>query len=170
MVFYKLSGAEITYKKLVEFRVCMVTGYSGGANLPLLDQFSGGGDGNQAGKIYEPLAETLSAGPYGRFVSSEGKIPFITNSNEQNSGHMAQGFAKRSGIVGVTLTTSGPGVTNIITPLQDALSDGVPMIAMAGQVPTNAPPDAFQECDAIALTKACTKWNYKITDATDIRH
>ena len=110
-----------------------IFGYSGGANLPLLNEL----------------------------YSSD--IEFIVNRNEQCGGHSATGYAKIKNEPGVIVTTSGPGVTNLITPLQDAKNDGVPLFVLTGQVPTNAlGTDAFQESDAISLTKACTKWNYQL--------
>lgn len=74
---------------------------------------------------------------------------------------MAEGYARASGKVGVVLVTSGPGATNIITPLQDALLDGVPLVALCGQVPTSAiGSDAFQEADTVGISTPCTKVIY----------
>ena len=85
------------------------------------------------------------------------------NRSEQCCGHAAEGYARSSGKVGVVLTTSGPGLTNIITPLQDARGDSTPIVALSGQVPTSAVgTDAFQECLAVDLTKPCTKWSYLV--------
>ena len=85
------------------------------------------------------------------------------NRSEQCCGHAAEGYARSSGKVGVVLTTSGPGLTNIITPLQDARGDSTPIVALSGQVPTSAVgTDAFQECLAVDLTKPCTKWSYQV--------
>ena len=111
----------------------LTAGYSGGANLPILDQFH-----------TSPLR-------------------FVMNRSEQCCGHAAEGYARSSGKVGVVLTTSGPGLTNIITPLQDARGDSTPIVALSGQVPTSAVgTDAFQECLAVDLTKPCTKWSYQV--------
>ena len=120
------SGAAIVYSKLVENGVDVVNGYSGGAVLPLLDQFHPDNP-RHGGK--EP-------------------IRWITNSNEASAGHIAEGYAKSVPIngehmpVGVAIATSGPGVTNLITPLQDAICDGVPMVVLCGQAATTAPPFA----------------------------
>ena len=93
---------------LLENGVDTVFGYSGGANLPILDQFH------------------------------DSKIRFVMNRSEQCCGHAAEGYARSSGRTGVILTTSGPGLTNIITPLQDARGDSTPLVALSGQVPTAA--------------------------------
>jgi acetolactate synthase-1/2/3 large subunit len=149
------TGASTIYTKLQEHDVTLVSGYSGGANLPLLDEFHED----------HPRHSRDGAPP---------PIRWITNSNENSSGHVMEGYAKashaRNGEVtaGVVIATSGPGVTNLITPLQDAMCDGVPMVVMCGQAATFAPPDAFQSADAIGLTKPCTKWNYKIKSAAEL--
>jgi len=133
-----MTGGRIIYEKLLENNVKVANGFSGGANLPILDCFH----------------------PF----HHNGKTPidFITNSNEGNTGYVAEGYAKVSGEPGIIMVTSGPGLTNIITPLQDALCDGVPLVAFSGQVARNAPPEAFQSCDSVDLTRPCTKWNYKL--------
>ena len=132
----------MVYESLVDNGVRTVFGYSGGANLPVLDQFN---------------AENSTA------------IQFIMNRSEQCCGHAAEGYAKSSGRTGVVLVTSGPGLTNIITPLQDAKGDSVPLVALSGQVPTAAAgTDAFQECDAVNLTKPCTKWSYQLQNVEEI--
>ena len=147
------TGAHAVYTKLMENGVTVVNGYSGGAVLPLLDQFH----------------EDNS-----RHNSEQPAIRWITNSNEQNAGHVTEGFAKAQPFggdhlpVGVCLATSGPGVTNLITPLQDAICDGVPMVVMCGQAATSAPPDAFQSAPAVEMTKPCTKWSYQIKSAAEI--
>ena len=82
---------------------------------------------------------------------------------------MAEGYARASGKVGVVLVTSGPGATNVVTPLQDALMDGTPMVVFCGQVPTNLiGSDAFQEADTIGITRACTKWNVLVRDTGEL--
>jgi acetolactate synthase-1/2/3 large subunit len=148
------TGAHVIYTKLVEHGVEVVNGYSGGAVLPLLDQFSS---------------------DHPRHNGEEAKIRWITNSNESSAGHVAQGIAKSSklgkdgkALPGVVVATSGPGVTNLITPLQDAICDGVPMVVLCGQAATNAPPAAFQQAPAVALTTPCTKWSYQITSAAEL--
>eukprot|EP00316_Scyphosphaera_apsteinii_P023092 CAMPEP_0119298682 /NCGR_PEP_ID=MMETSP1333-20130426/847_1 /TAXON_ID=418940 /ORGANISM="Scyphosphaera apsteinii, Strain RCC1455" /LENGTH=590 /DNA_ID=CAMNT_0007299853 /DNA_START=139 /DNA_END=1911 /DNA_ORIENTATION=- len=135
-----LTGGKIVHESLVECGVNVVFGYSGGANLPVLDQFHG-----------SPLR-------------------FVMNRSEQCCGHAAEGYARSSGRVGVVLTTSGPGLTNIITPLQDARGDSTPMVALSGQVPTSAVgTDAFQECLAVDLTRPCTKWSYQVKSVEEVR-
>ena len=152
--FENESGASIVYTKLQENGVEVVNGYSGGAVLPLLDQFH----------VDNP-----------RHLNSPFKpIRWITNSNEASAGHIAEGYAKSMPIngvhkpVGVAVATSGPGVTNLITPLQDGFCDGVPMVVLCGQAATTAPPDAFQSAPAVEMTKPCTKWSYQIKSAAEI--
>ena len=148
------SGAYIVYSKLEENGVTVVNGYSGGANLPLLDQF------HQENPRH----------------ANTGKPPirWITNANESSSGHATEGYSKAAPLidgklpVGVAVATSGPGVTNLITPLQDAICDGVPMVVLCGQAASTAPPDAFQSAPAVALTTPCTKWSYQIKSAAEI--
>jgi acetolactate synthase-1/2/3 large subunit len=94
---------------------------------------------------------------------------FILPKHEQGAGHMAQGYARASGKPGVVLVTSGPGATNVITPMQDALSDGTPMIVFTGQVVTAAiGSDAFQEADVIGISRACTKWNVMVKNVAEL--
>jgi acetolactate synthase-1/2/3 large subunit len=133
------TGSDILHQTLLKNKINTVFGFSGGAILPVLDKFY------------------------------DSPIQFIMNRTEQCSGHAATGYAKSSGKIGVIVSTSGPGVTNLITPLQDAYTDGVPILSLTGQVPTNAiGTDAFQECPAINLTKPCTKWSYQIKSNDDI--
>jgi acetolactate synthase-1/2/3 large subunit len=137
-----ITVANYIYNKLKNKGINHVFGYSGGALLPLLDTFY-----------------------------NSNKIKFIKNSNEQCSGYVSEGYSKSLNmkIPGVILSTSGPGLTNIITPLQNAYSDGTPLIAISAQVPLTAiGTDAFQECDAINITKHCTKWNYQIKSKYEI--
>lgn len=94
---------------------------------------------------------------------------FILPKHEQGAGHMAQGYARASGKPGVVLVTSGPGATNVITPLQDAFSDGTPMVVFCGQVPTTAiGSDAFQEADVVGISRACTKWNVMVKNVAEL--
>ena len=147
------SGAAIIYSKLVEHGVTVVNGFSGGAVLPLLDQF------------HED---------HPRHGGQTPAIRWITNSNEQSAGHIAEGYGKSQPLhqkhlpVGVVVATSGPGLTNLITPLQDAICDGVPVVALCGQAATVAPPDAFQSAPAVELTTPCTKWSYQIRSAAEL--
>jgi len=131
----QMTGGEVIYRMLAEHGVDTVFGYSGGAVLPLIDAFHG-----------KP-------------------IKWITSAHEQCSGHSAAAYAKSTGKFGISIVTSGPGITNLVTPLQDALTDGVPVIVFSGQVPTSAMgTDAFQECPATEITRPCTKWNYVCLD------
>jgi acetolactate synthase-1/2/3 large subunit len=147
------SGAAIVYSKLVENGVTVVNGYSGGAVLPLLDQFHD--DHPRHG--------------------GKSSIRWITNSNESSAGHIAEGYAKAAPKMadgkqpaGVVVATSGPGVTNLITPLQDAICDGASMVVLCGQAATTAPSDAFQAAPAVDLTTPCTKWSYGIKSAAEL--
>lgn len=149
------SGASIIYSKLMEHSVSVVNGYSGGAVLPLLDQFHD----------QHPRHAGLDKPP----------IRWITNSNENSAGHIAEGYAKSAPKLadgkqpaGVVVATSGPGVTNLITPLQDGMCDGVPMVVLCGQAATTAPQDAFQQAPAVDLTRPCTKWAYQIKSAAEL--
>ena len=82
---------------------------------------------------------------------------------------MAEGYARASGKPGVVLVTSGPGATNVITPMQDALSDGTPLVVFCGQVPTTAiGSDAFQEADVVGISRACTKWNVMVKTVAEL--
>lgn len=136
-----LLGKDAIIRSLKRNHVDTIFGYSGGAILPVFDSLSNSG------------------------------IKYFMNRHEQSSGHCAEGYAKVSGKPGIVTTTSGPGVTNLITPLQDSYSDGVPIIVFTGQVPTHAiGTDAFQECPATELTRPCTKWNYQLKDANEIEY
>lgn len=94
---------------------------------------------------------------------------FILPRHEQGAGHMAQGYARASGKPGVVIVTSGPGATNVVTPMQDALSDGTPLVVFTGQVPTTAiGTDAFQEADVVGISRACTKWNVMVKNVAEL--
>lgn len=94
---------------------------------------------------------------------------FILPKHEQGAGHMAEGYARASGKPGVVLVTSGPGATNVITPMQDAMSDGTPMVVFSGQVVTGAiGTDAFQEADVVGISRACTKWNVMVKSVGEL--
>ena len=131
------------YNFLLKKKIYHVFGYSGGAILPVLNEF----------------------------YNSD--IKFIKNSTEQCSGFAAEGYSKsiNKQKPGVIITTSGPGLTNILTPLQDAYNDGIPLIAISGQVPTDViGTNAFQECNAIELSSSCTKWNKQVTEEDNIEN
>lgn len=135
-----MTGGEIFHEMMLRQNVKVVFGYPGGAILPVYDA------------IY----------------NSE-YFDFILPRHEQGAGHIAQGYARASGKVGVVLVTSGPGATNVVTPMQDALSDGTPMVVFTGQVPTTAiGSDAFQEADIVGISRACTKWNVMVRDIADL--
>eukprot|EP01062_Namystynia_karyoxenos_P053989 TRINITY_DN4406_c0_g2_i1.p1 TRINITY_DN4406_c0_g2~~TRINITY_DN4406_c0_g2_i1.p1 ORF type:complete len:731 (+),score=216.36 TRINITY_DN4406_c0_g2_i1:81-2195(+) len=135
-----MNVGQVLEAKLREFGVTHVFGYTGGAVLPVTDAFHGS------------------------------PITFVNNASEQCCGHSAEGYAKAGGglSTGVVMATSGPGVTNLVTPLQDAITDSVPLVAFVGQVPTAAVgTDAFQECPTCAITAPCTKWNYQLKSASE---
>src|SRR5665213_4602390 len=88
---------------------------------------------------------------------------------EQGAGHAAEGYARSTGKPGVVLVTSGPGATNMVTPLTDALMDSIPLVCITGQVPTHLiGNDAFQECDTVGITRPCTKHNWLVRDVKDL--
>lgn len=134
-----MSVAHRIYQRLLKHNVKDVFMYSGGSIMPLVDQFY------------------------------KGSIKYYINANEQCSGYSATGYAKSSNSTGVAITTSGPGLTNIVTAIQDAQSDSTPLVVLSGQVATSAMgTDAFQECPATDITKSITKWSYCVTDPTEI--
>ena len=131
-----LSGAEILLKTLEDEGVEIIFGYPGGAVLP----------------IYDALFKN-------------NQIRHILVRHEQAAVHAAEGYARSTGKVGVVLVTSGPGATNAVTGLTDALMDSVPVVCLTGQVPTHLiGNDAFQEADTTGITRACTKHNYLVKD------
>jgi acetolactate synthase I/II/III large subunit len=102
-------------------------------------------------------------------IYNSDQFDFILPKHEQGAGHMAEGYARASGKPGVVIVTSGPGATNMITPMQDALSDGTPMVVFCGQVPTTAiGSDSFQEADVIGISRACTKWNVMVRSVAEL--
>jgi acetolactate synthase-1/2/3 large subunit len=135
-----MTGAQVFHEMMGEHGVKHIFGYPGGAILPVFD--------------------AIHESPY---------FKFILTRHEQGAGHMAEGYARASGKPGVVLVTSGPGATNTVTPLQDALMDGTPLIVFCGQVATKAiGTDAFQEADVTGITRACTKWNVLVKDVRDL--
>jgi acetolactate synthase-1/2/3 large subunit len=135
-----LSGAEIVLRALVDQGVDTVFGYPGGAVLP----------------IYDALFE-------------ETRLKHILVRHEQGAAHAAEGYARSTGKVGVVLVTSGPGATNTVTGLTDALMDSIPLVCLTGQVATHLiGSDAFQECDTVGITRACTKHNWLVKDVKDL--
>ena len=135
-----MTGAEIVITALKEQGVEVMFGYPGGAVLP----------------IYDAL------------YNSDG-IRHILVRHEQGAGHAAEGYARTTGKPGVCLVTSGPGATNMVTPIADAMMDSIPMVVLTGQVPTHLiGTDAFQECDTTGITRTCAKHNYLVTDVNQL--
>lgn len=138
--FVGLSGGQIFHEMIVRHDVEKVFGYPGGAILPVFDA-----------------------------IHNSDKFEFVVPKHEQGAGHMAEGYARVSGKPGVVLVTSGPGATNVVTAMQDALSDGVPLVVFTGQVATSAiGSDAFQEADIIGISRSCTKWNVMVKDIAEM--
>lgn len=131
-----LTGAQIVVRTLVDQGVEVVFGYPGGAVLP----------------IYDALFQ-------------QNNIRHVLVRHEQGATHAAEGYARSTGKVGVVLVTSGPGATNAVTGLTDALLDSIPLVCITGQVPTHMiGSDAFQEADTTGITRTCTKYNTLIKD------
>ncbi|GMA25321.1 hypothetical protein GCM10025864_30800 [Luteimicrobium album] len=136
----EVTGAESIVKSLEAVGVDTVFGIPGGAILPL----------------YDPLMDSQ-------------KLRHILVRHEQGGGHAASGYAHASGKVGVCMATSGPGATNLVTPIADANIDSIPMVAITGQVAASSiGTDAFQEADIVGITMPVTKHNYLVTDPADI--
>jgi acetolactate synthase-1/2/3 large subunit len=136
----EMTGAEMVVKALAEQGVKHLFGYPGGAVLP----------------IYDALFQQKD-------------VNHILVRHEQGAVHAAEGYARSSGKVGAVLVTSGPGATNAVTGLVDALMDSIPLVVITGQVPTHLiGNDAFQECDTVGITRPCTKHNYLVKDVNDL--
>jgi len=136
-----ISGSEAVLKSLVAEDVQTIFGYPGGAIMP----------------IYDALFDYND------------KLEHILVRHEQGAIHAAQGYARTSGKTGVVFATSGPGATNLVTGLADAMIDSTPVVCITGQVFAHLlGTDAFQETDVINITTPITKWNYQVTDATEI--
>src|SRR5689334_5125548 len=136
----ELSGAEMVIRALKDQGVKHIFGYPGGAVLP----------------IYDAL------------FAVEG-ITHVLCRHEQGATHAAEGYARSTGKPGVVLVTSGPGATNAVTGLTDALMDSIPIVCITGQVPTHLiGNDAFQECDTVGITRPCTKHNYLVKNVNDL--
>ena len=137
----KISGAEAIIRCLLEEGVNLVYGYPGGAIMPVYDELY---------KFKDVLHHVLVR-------------------HEQGATHAAQGFARATGKVGVAIATSGPGATNLVTGIADAQIDSTPMVCITGQVGKHLlGSDAFQETDIIGISTPVTKWNYQITEASEI--
>lgn len=138
--FVNMSGGQIFHEMMLRHKVRTVFGYPGGAILPVFDA------------IYQSK-----------------HFDFVLPRREDGAGHMAEGYARACGEPGVVLVTSGPGATNVVTPMQDALSDGVPLIVFCGQVATSAiGSDSFQEADMVGISRSCTKWNVMVKDVAEL--
>jgi len=134
------KGADIIIEVLKEEKVEVVFGLPGGAIM----------------EVYDALYR-------------DGSIKHILARHEQGAGHMAEGYAKATGKVGVAMTTSGPGATNIVTPIADAYMDSVPLVVITGQVPTHMiGNDAFQEVDIVGITRPITKHNFLVRDVEEL--
>jgi acetolactate synthase-1/2/3 large subunit len=102
-------------------------------------------------------------------IFQQEKVKHILVRHEQGAGHAAEGYARSTGKPGVVLVTSGPGATNMVTPLTDAMMDSIPLVCITGQVPTHLiGNDAFQECDTVGITRPCTKYNWLVRDVNDL--
>ena len=132
----EMTGAQIVVTALADLGVEVIFGYPGGAVLPIYDA-----------------------------IFAQNRIRHILVRHEQAAVHAAEGYARSSGKVGVVLVTSGPGATNAVTGITDALMDSVPLVVLTGQVPTHLiGTDAFQECDTVGITRHCSKHNYLVKD------
>ncbi len=136
----EMTGAEMVVQALRDNGVAHIFGYPGGAVLPIYDE-----------------------------LFQQEEVQHILVRHEQGAGHAAEGYARSTGKAGVMLVTSGPGATNAVTPLQDALMDSIPLVCITGQVPTSLiGSDAFQECDTVGITRPCTKHNWLVKDVNEL--
>src|SRR5450755_1989894 len=134
------TGADLLVKALIDEEVEVIFGYPGGAVLPLYDE-----------------------------LFKQNSLRHILVRHEQAAVHAAEGYARSTGKVGVVLVTSGPGATNAVTGLTDALMDSVPVVCLTGQVPTHLiGNDAFQEADTTGITRPATKHNYLVKAVGDL--
>ncbi|MCZ7657976.1 MAG: acetolactate synthase 3 large subunit [Xanthobacteraceae bacterium] len=135
-----MTGAEMVVQALMDQGVEVIFGYPGGAVLPIYDA-----------------------------IFQQEKIRHILVRHEQGAVHAAEGYARSTGKVGCVLVTSGPGATNAVTGLTDALMDSIPIVCLTGQVATHLiGNDAFQECDTVGITRPCTKHNYLVKNVNDL--
>ncbi len=138
----QMTGAAMVVRALKDHGVKHMFGYPGGAVLPIYDE-----------------------------IFQQDDIQHILVRHEQGAGHAAEGYARSTGLPGVVLVTSGPGATNMVTPLADALMDSIPLVCITGQVPTHLiGNDAFQECDTVGITRPCTKHNWLVKRIEDLPH
>lgn len=135
-----LTSRSLHSLRMLRHGVKHIFGYPGGAILPVFDA-----------------------------IYNSDRFDFILPRREDGAGHMAEGYARVSGKPGVVLVTSGPGATNVVTPMQDAMSDGTPLVVFCGQVATSAiGSDAFQEADMVGISRSCTKWNVMVKDIAEL--
>src|SRR5215469_13518059 len=135
-----MTGAGMVIKALADQGVEQVFGYPGGAVLPIYDE-----------------------------LFQQDTVRHILVRQEGGAVHAAEGYARSTGKIGVVLVTSGPGATNSVTGLTDALMDSIPIVCISGQVPTHLiGNDAFQECDTVGITRPCTKHNYLVKTIADL--
>ncbi|KAJ5211489.1 uncharacterized protein N7498_003135 [Penicillium cinerascens] len=138
--FVGKTGGQVFNEMMIRHKVRHIFGYLGGAILPVFDA-----------------------------IYNSKEFGFVLPRHEQGAGHMAQGYARATGEPGVVVVTSGPGATNLITPMMDALADGTPMVVFCGQVSTQAiGMDAFQEANVLAMSQPCTKWNTTVHDTSEL--
>ena len=136
----KITGAKVVIETLIEENVDVIFGYPGGAVLPIYDE-----------------------------LFKQKNIRHILVRHEQAAVHAAEGYARSTGRVGVVLVTSGPGATNTVTGLTDAMMDSIPLVCISGQVPTHMiGNDAFQEADIVGITRPCTKHNYLVKEVSKL--
>src|SRR5947209_10454789 len=136
----EMTGAEMVMEALADQGVEHLFGYPGGAVLPIYDE-----------------------------IFKQTRVKHILVRHEQAALHAAEGYARSTGKVGCVLVTSGPGATNAVTGLTDALMDSVPLVCITGQVPTHLiGNDAFQEADTTGITRPCTKHNYLVKDVEQL--
>src|SRR5215216_2605975 len=136
-----MRGARILCESLLKEGVDTIFGYPGGAVLHIYDELH----------------------------RMRGQLNHVLSRHEQGALHMAEGYAKTTGKVGVALVTSGPGATNAVTGLANAFMDSTPLVVVSGQVPRKMiGTDAFQEADIVGITRPCTKYNYLVKDVRDL--
>src|SRR5579864_1213397 len=137
----RITGSQAVMESLLQEGVDVIFGYPGGAIMP----------------VYDALYDYQK------------QIRHILVRHEQGAGHAAEGYGRMTGKPGVALVTSGPGATNLVTAITDAMLDSVPIVCITGQVAAALlGSDAFQEADVIGITTPITKWNYQITKASEI--
>lgn len=136
-----MSGSDAIVQSLINQGIKVVFGYPGGAVIPLYDAI----------------------------LAAEGRLHHVLVRHEQGAAHAAEGYARISRNVGVCIATSGPGATNLVTGIADAMLDSIPIVCITGQVGSSLlGTDAFQETDIISITIPITKWNHQVTEAADI--